>query len=212
MLVGYVRVSSVIQNLDSQIEVMKTKGITTIFQEKKSAHRKWKDRTELMRALEYLREGDVLCVVSSDRLVRGVNEFFHIVSAVADKKCKVMFLDSGKCYPSEDLGDKLLITMMALVAEIDNDIRRKAIARGKAASDSSKWKRRGPSAYGDDAVQYFHGLHTANQKLQAPEMESFNRLMVKTFGKRGKFPKDKIPSSVNMRKRMKEFELSVLTK
>src|SRR6266542_2354541 len=55
MYVGYARVSTDEQHLDSQLQVLKQAGCKRIFQEKMSgAHRQ---RPELAKMLEHLREG-----------------------------------------------------------------------------------------------------------------------------------------------------------
>jgi DNA invertase Pin-like site-specific DNA recombinase len=68
-LVGYARVSTIGQNLDSQIERLEVAGVTKLFVEKKSGLDG--DRAELGHCLEYLREGDTLIVTKLDRLARS---------------------------------------------------------------------------------------------------------------------------------------------
>ena len=58
MIFGYARVSTEDQNLDAQIDALKAAGVARIFQEKKTG--KTTNRPELEKAIEHLREGDVL--------------------------------------------------------------------------------------------------------------------------------------------------------
>lgn len=64
--IGYARVSTKDQKLDSQIDVLKEYGCDRIFSEKVSG-RKVK-RTELDNCLNYMREGDTLVITKLDRL------------------------------------------------------------------------------------------------------------------------------------------------
>src|SRR5699024_12374883 len=70
--IGYARVSTREQNLDSQIDVLKGHGCERIFSEKVSG-RKYK-RTELDKCLDYMREGDILVLTKLDRLGRTTKQ------------------------------------------------------------------------------------------------------------------------------------------
>jgi DNA invertase Pin-like site-specific DNA recombinase len=61
--VGYIRVSTVDQNTDRQLEGVK---LDKVFTDKSSG--KDRARPQLQVALDYLREGDLLVVYSMDRL------------------------------------------------------------------------------------------------------------------------------------------------
>ena len=71
--IGYARVSTQDQSLDSQIDILKNFGCSKIFKEKVSG-RKIK-RSELDKCLEYLREEDTLVVYKLDRLGRTTKQF-----------------------------------------------------------------------------------------------------------------------------------------
>ena len=72
--VGYARVSSVGQNLDTQLE--KLKHCNKIFQEKISGTTD--KRPRLKDCLEYVREGDSLIVTKLDRLARSTFDLCKI--------------------------------------------------------------------------------------------------------------------------------------
>lgn len=65
MIIGYARVSTNDQNLDSQIDALKAAGVEKIFQEKKTG--KSRQRPELDKLLDQLREG-VTCSPLCPRL------------------------------------------------------------------------------------------------------------------------------------------------
>ena len=65
MLIGYARVSTQGQNLDSQIDELTKVGCEKIFFDKKTGSTI--DRPKLKEAFEYSREGDTLIVCKLDR-------------------------------------------------------------------------------------------------------------------------------------------------
>jgi DNA invertase Pin-like site-specific DNA recombinase len=83
MTVGYARVSkSDQQDTRAQVRALKEAGCKRIFEEHASGGR-W-DRPELHRALDQLREGDVLVVWKLDRLSRSLKDLLNILEKVND--------------------------------------------------------------------------------------------------------------------------------
>ena len=117
--VGYARVSSTGQDLAVQLE--KLAGCDKVFKEKRSGVDT--GRPELKRCLEYLREGDTLLVSKIDRLARSTSDLYRIVSQLADKGVSFKVIDDPSIDTSSRTG-KLIMGMLALIAEFENDIRR----------------------------------------------------------------------------------------
>lgn len=118
--IGYARVSSRGQDLGVQLEKLEGAGCDKIFKEKRSGVDA--GRPELKRCLEYLREGDTLLVTKIDRLARSTSDLYRIVTALADKDVGFKVIDD----PSIDTGSrtgKLIMGILALIAEFENDIR-----------------------------------------------------------------------------------------
>ena len=92
MKIGYARVSSLGQSLDSQIEKLKAFGCEKIFQEKKSGGSTGK-REAVKDALEFGREGDVLVITKLDRLARSMFDLQGIVQELERKKVDFVVLD-----------------------------------------------------------------------------------------------------------------------
>src|SRR5262249_34318620 len=117
--VGYARVSSTGQDLSVQLE--KLGGCDKVFKEKRSGVHT--GRPELKRCLDYLREGDTLLVTKIDRLARSTSDLYRIISELADKGVAFRVVDD----PSIDTTSrtrKLVMGILALIAEFENDIRR----------------------------------------------------------------------------------------
>ena len=71
MKVGYARVSSIGQNLQSQIDALEAYGCEKIFQEKVSGT-STKGRDEFKEMLNFVRENDEVVVTRLDRCSRSV--------------------------------------------------------------------------------------------------------------------------------------------
>lgn len=68
--VGYARVSSIPQHTQLQRDALARADCIRVFEEQVSSRAK--DRPGLLKALDYLRAGDTLCVWKLDRLGRSV--------------------------------------------------------------------------------------------------------------------------------------------
>lgn len=103
--VGYARVSTTDQNLDRQLEELKKAGAEKIFQEKLSG-KTMTNREELIKALQFLREKDVLIVESLERLGRNYDEIVQMVQHLDQKEIGLMVLNMPIL--SQNLGDPQL--------------------------------------------------------------------------------------------------------
>lgn len=83
MNIGYVRVSTVEQNEERQIEALKKRDIDKWFNEKVSA--KNTDRPQLKAMIEFAREGDTIYIHSLDRLARSTKDLLNIVEELQSK-------------------------------------------------------------------------------------------------------------------------------
>ncbi|MGC2410625.1 MAG: recombinase family protein [Methyloceanibacter sp.] len=104
-----------------QLEKLEGAACAKVFKEKRSGVDA--GRPELRRCLEYLREGDTLLVTKIDRLARSTSDLYRIVSQLADKGVAFKVFDD----PAIDTGSrtgKLVMGILALIAEFENDIRR----------------------------------------------------------------------------------------
>src|SRR5690625_8018222 len=89
-LVGYARVSSADQNLDRQLEVLSRAD--KIFTEKISGSSR--ERPELTRMLEYVREGDTVLVKGPDRLARATTDLLAPVPPPPAKDAPLQLIDN----------------------------------------------------------------------------------------------------------------------
>lgn len=125
MKIGYARVSTRDQNPALQLEALEKAGCEKIYQEKKSA---FKDRPELIRALQDLRAGDILYVWSLDRLGRSMKEIRTNIDLILDKDAN--FIDITHNIDTSTSSGKLLIPIFSMLAEIDQVLRTERTAAG----------------------------------------------------------------------------------
>jgi DNA invertase Pin-like site-specific DNA recombinase len=77
MKIGYARVSTQDQKLELQLSELEKYGCEKIFQEKKSAV---KERPELVKMNNHLRNGDTVVVWKLDRLGRSLRHLINLVN------------------------------------------------------------------------------------------------------------------------------------
>ena len=132
-VVGYARVSTSGQDYETQVERLKAFGADKIFSEKKSGLDG--KRPELLRCLEYVREGDTLVVTKLDRLARSTADLYRMVTELGDKGVAFKVLDDPLVDTTSRTG-KLVMGVLALIAEFEADIRKErqmeGIAKAKA--------------------------------------------------------------------------------
>src|SRR5580704_8562842 len=80
-IIGYARVSTDGQTLDSQIAALKAAGAARIYRETASGAKA--ERRELGRALKSITAGDTLLVTRLDRLARSTRDLLNILDTVA---------------------------------------------------------------------------------------------------------------------------------
>ena len=83
MILGYARVSTSDQSLDGQIDALRSASAERIFEEKRTG--KSRQRPELERLLDQLRDGDVLVVTKYDRLARSLRDLIDIVEVIRQR-------------------------------------------------------------------------------------------------------------------------------
>ena len=79
MIIGYARVSTDDQRLDSQTDALSAAGTEKIFADKIGGSKRM--RPELNKMLDQLRDGDVVIVTKYDRLARSLKDLLEIVGA-----------------------------------------------------------------------------------------------------------------------------------
>ncbi len=103
------------------VQLEKLKGCDKVFKEKRSGVDA--GRPEFKACLEYLREGDTLLVTKLDRLARSTPDLYRIVSQLTERGIAFKVIDDPSIDTTSRTG-KLIMGILALIAEFENDIRR----------------------------------------------------------------------------------------
>ena len=129
--IGYTRVSTFGQTLDSQLEQLRKAGCTSrnIYREKVTGARA--DRRELNRMLGKLAPGDVVTVTRIDRLACSTFDLFAIGKRIVDAKAQFRSLAE----PWADTGTStghLMIAVLGGLADVERDLIRTRTAEGRS--------------------------------------------------------------------------------
>lgn len=144
MLVGYARTSTIDQvaGFEAQVRELQAAGCEKVYSERVSSVA---ERAELHRALEFVREGDVLVVCKLDRLARSMRDLLDTVDLLEAKGVSLRIL-AMQLDTSTPTG-KLMLQVLGAVAEWERttmlERQREGVAKAKA---EGKYKGRVPTA------------------------------------------------------------------
>jgi len=139
---AYIRVSTVRQDLENQrceIEAYCRRNETAIdewIEVEISSRKSLKDRL-IDRMMESVRSGDTIIVSEMSRLGRSISEVVEIVNALIKKRVRLVAIKQNiEVNGKHDMAGKMIITMFALMAEIERDLiserTKMGLARAKA--------------------------------------------------------------------------------
>lgn len=146
MKIGYARVSTVGQSLETQIENLTAAGCDPdhIFKEKQTGT-STKHREALAELKRTVREGDTVIVSKIDRLGRSLVDLNGIVSDLVGKGAQVVFIDENITFSGkDDAMNKLIFNMLSSFAEFEREIivQRTTEGRERALKEGRKFGRK----------------------------------------------------------------------
>jgi DNA invertase Pin-like site-specific DNA recombinase len=139
MKYGYARVSTIAQELESQLQALENEGCGKIFSEKFTGTKA--DRPELNKVLDILKENDMLVVTKLDRLARNTREGIEVIEKLFEKGVKVHVLNVG-LLENTTMGRYFLTTMLA-VAEMERNLIIERTQEGKLVAKQKEGFREG---------------------------------------------------------------------
>ena len=128
--IGYIRVSSVQQNNERQLDGIQLDKVFT-----ETASGKNADRPQLKAMLEYVREGDVIHCHELSRLGRSVKDTLTIIDDIKAKGASVVFHKEGITAGAEETAaSKMMLNVFAAVAQMEREMMLERQAEGYAAA------------------------------------------------------------------------------
>jgi DNA invertase Pin-like site-specific DNA recombinase len=113
--IGYIRVSSLDQNTQRQLEGIE---LDRVFTDKASG--KDTKRPQLEELLRFIRDGDILVVHSMDRLARNLDDLRSLVHKLTTKGVRIEFLKEHLVFTGEDSPlANLMLSVMGAFAEFE---------------------------------------------------------------------------------------------
>lgn len=151
MKYGYARVSTLGQDLQAQLQTLKSEGCDRILSEKFTGTNK--DRPQLQELLYMLQEGDTVVVTKLDRLARNTKEGIEIIESMFVKGIRVHVLNVG-LLENTTMGRFFLQTLLA-VAEMERNIIIERTQEGKAIAKQCKdFKEGRPNKYSKTQIEH----------------------------------------------------------
>lgn len=128
--IGYIRVSSISQNTDRQLDGVTLDKVFTEKQSGKSAS----DRPALQDCIDYVREGDTLHIHSIDRLARNLADLQAIVARLNSKGVIVEFHKEKLTFSADSSNpmNTLMMQMMGAFGEFERSMIKERQAEGIA--------------------------------------------------------------------------------
>ena len=117
MKVGYVRISTKEQNTARQDVLMAELGVERVFTDKISG--KNKERPELQKMMEFIREGDSLTVESISRFARNTRDLLDLTATLDAKG--VQFISKKENIDTHTPAGKFMLAVFGALAELERE-------------------------------------------------------------------------------------------
>ena len=139
--IGYVRVSTLDQNPERQLEGIEVDRIFTDKASGKDVHRE-----QLDALMGFARSGDTVIVHSMDRLARNLDDLRRIVQTLTEKEVRIDFIKENLSFTGDDSPmANLMLSVMGAFAEFERALlkerQREGIALAKQRGAYSGRKR-----------------------------------------------------------------------
>jgi len=119
MIVGYARVSTQDQKIESQIDLLKNAGCEKIYTDIASGVRE--DRDGLNEMIEFLRKGDQVITYKNDRIFRSLKNMINLIDIFNEKGVHFKSLSEPE-FDTTSANGKFLLQIFAAVAEFERNL------------------------------------------------------------------------------------------
>ena len=129
-IVGYARVSTTGQNLDSQIDALAAAGCTKIFMDKVSGVKE--SRPDWDRLQEYLRPGDTLVVTELSRMSRSLMHMLTVLQHFAKRDIHIKSLREH--IDTSTATGRAIVSIFGAIIQLERELKDERAAAGRAAA------------------------------------------------------------------------------
>jgi DNA invertase Pin-like site-specific DNA recombinase len=183
--IGYIRVSSLDQQVARQLEGIE---VDKTFTDKASGKDAKRPQLELL--LSFVRTGDTVFVHSMDRLARNLDDLRRIVQTLTGKGVRIEFVKEHLSFTGEDSPmASLMLSVMGAFAEFEraliNERQREGIALAK---QRGAYKGRKKSLSQSSIAQLHQRLTTGISKAQVAREFGISRQTLYQYLRRGEDP------------------------
>jgi DNA invertase Pin-like site-specific DNA recombinase len=172
MKYGYARVSTVSQDLESQLQSLEKEGCDKVYSEKFTGTKA--DRPQFQELLSILKEGDTLVVTKLDRFARSTIDGIQTVKELFEKGVKVHVLNMGLVEDTPT--GRLIFNIMSSFAEFERDMIVERTQEGKAIAKQREDFREGrPNKFSKKQVDHALGLLETHSYKQVEDMTGISK-------------------------------------
>ncbi|MGQ4668701.1 recombinase family protein [Metabacillus halosaccharovorans] len=172
MKYGYARVSTVMQDLESQLQALENEGCDKIYSEKFTGTKA--DRPKFKEVHSLLKEGDTLVVTKLDRFARSTVDAIQTVKGLFEKGVKVHILNIGLVENTPT--GKLVFNVMSAFAEFERDMIVERTQEGKAIAKQREDFREGrPNKYSKKQIKHALGLLKTHSYKQVEDKTGISK-------------------------------------
>ncbi|EHR6926459.1 recombinase family protein [Vibrio parahaemolyticus] len=120
-LIGYARVSTQDQCLESQLEALTAAGCQKVFYGKQSG-KSDDNKNKLAELLNYVREGDIVVLTKLDRMGRSLNMILATIQKLQEQGVQIKTLDRQVDTTSENAMQRAMTQLLGVFAELEHSI------------------------------------------------------------------------------------------
>ncbi|MGE0156166.1 MAG: recombinase family protein [Geobacter sp.] len=128
--IGYARVSSKDQNLDSQRDLLQAAGCERIFEDKVSGIRE--SRPSWNQLLEFLREGDTVVVAELSRMTRSLMHLLALVKEFEEQGVQIVSLREH--IDTSTATGRAFLSILGAINQMERELKAERAAAGRASA------------------------------------------------------------------------------
>lgn len=131
-LIGYARVSSRYQNLDSQLDMLKAAGCKKIFKEKVSGVSD--ARVEWNKLMAYVRPGDTVVIAELSRMTRSLMHLLQLNKDFEEKDINLRSLREN--IDTSTATGRAFVSIMGAINQMERELKSERTAAGRTSAKS----------------------------------------------------------------------------